>query len=216
MEKDDLNQFITIMKDWIPADASIAIAINSHYLYYRSGKHDIRIKKGQLVEKGSIAQSVFTTKDRVEGLMDNSIFGIPYYGIGYPIHVNNQDAALIIILPTSYHFLKKEPLTFLTGKTNHDWFPVPIEEIAYIESKQKKTWFYAKEIGYNSIYTLKDLTYTLPNSFIRVHRSFIVNIKYIEKISRDFSSAIQINLKDGTIIPVSQTYSGKVRNKLGF
>ena len=52
--------------------------------------------------------------------------------------------------------------------------------------------------------------------FIRIHRSYIVNISYIKEISRDFSSNIQITLKDGTVLPVSQTYSANVRKKLGF
>ena len=58
---------------------------------------------------------------------------------------------------------------------------LPIEEISHIESLQKKTWFYANDQGYQSIYTLKDLSYQLPNSFLRIHRSYIVNISYIMK-----------------------------------
>lgn len=216
MKKEELQQFLTIVKDWIPEDASIAIAIDHHYLYYRSGSHDIRIRQGQPIEKGSIAENVYKKKKRFEGLIEDSIFGTPYYGIGYPINMNEKEGALVVILPTSYHLLKKEPLNFLTGKTNGNWYPVPIEEIPYIESQQKKTWFYAKDIAYSSIYTLKELTYTLPSSFLRIHRSFIVNIPYIEEISRGFSSTIQLTLKGGTVLPVSQTYSSQVRKKLGF
>lgn len=216
MEQIALERFISVLMDWVPKDASVAIAVNHHYLYYRSGKHDIRITKGQKIENGSIAEAVYKRKCRVEGLMDEGTFGVPYYGVGYPIFVDDLEAVLIMILPPSYHFLKKEPLTFLTGKDTNDWFPVPLEEISYIESKQKKTWFIANTTEYSSIYTLKELTYTLPSSFLRVHRSFIVNIPYIKRISRDFSSTIVLTLKDGTIIPVSQTYSNDVRLKLGF
>lgn len=216
MKKIDIERVLAVLQDWIPEDASIAIAVEHHYLYYRSGKHDIRIKKGQRIENGSIAQAVYQKKARVEALIDDSIFGVPYYGIGYPIVEDYIEGALIIILPPSYHFLKTEPLSFLTGKTTYDWIPIAVNQIAYIESKQKKSWFFANGSEYSLIYTLKELTNTLPSSFIRVHRSFIVNISYIEKISRDFSSAIQLTLKDGTIIPVSQTYSSDIRRKLGF
>lgn len=212
----NFEQYITVLKDWIPEDASIVIAIDQQYAYYRSGNYDVQIKIEQKIADGSIAQAVYKKNKRVEALMNDSLFGVPYYGIGYPIYVGNQHGALIVIMPTSFHFSQKEPLTFLTGKTAHDWFPVPIDEVSFIESKQKKTWFYSNEIEYSSIYTLKELTLTLPNSFLRVHRSFIVNIQCIERISRDFSSAIQLTLNDGNCIPVSQTYSNEVRKRLGF
>ena len=51
----------------------------------------------------------------------------------------------IVILPPNYHVLQHEPFRFLTGKQEEEWSPVPIEEIAYIESLQKKTWFYVDE-----------------------------------------------------------------------
>lgn len=216
MEIEGLQQVISIMKDWIPDDASVAVAVNGHYLYYISGIHDIRIKKGQEVEQGSIADIIFKKGHRVEGLMDDSIFGVSYYGIGYPITVHNQLGALVVILPTNYRFMSKEPLTFLTGKLNETWCPVAIEQVSYIESLQKKTWFYADNVAYSLIHTLKNLEFLLPDSFLRVHRSYIVNISHIEEISRDFASNIQLKLKDGAMLPVSQTYSNPFRTKLGF
>jgi len=213
---ENIQQLVGIMKDWIPEDASIAIAVGNRYLHYISGMHDIRIKKGQEVEKGSIADSIFKHETRVEGLMDDSIFGVSYYGIGYPITVDNEVGALVIILPTNYHFTKREPLTFLTGKVDDTWCPVPIDQVAYIESLQKKIWFYSDKEPYSLIHTLKNLEFLLPDSFLRIHRSYIVNISHIEEISRDFTSNIQLKLKDGSVLPVSQTYSNQFRTKLGF
>ena len=216
MTNEDIQQLVSVMQDWIPKDASIAIAHDNRYLHYISGVHDIRIKKGQTVEKGSIAESVFKKGCRVEQLMDDSIFGVSYYGIGYPVDVNEEKAALVIILPTTYHFLKKQPLSFLTGRMNDSWCPIPLEQISHIESQQKKTWFYADDEMYSIIYTLKELSFQLPSNFLRIHRSYIVNISSIIDISRGFSSTMQLTLRDGTVLPVSQTYSNQVRTKLGF
>lgn len=216
MSNESVQQLVSVMQDWIPKDASIAIAIDNYYLHYISGLHDIQIKEGQSVVKGSIAESVVQKGSRVEMLMDDSIFGVSYYGIGYPIELNEKKGAFVVILPTTYHFLKKEPLTFLTGKINNSWCPVPIEQVAYIESQQKKTWFYAEDKMYSIIYTLKELSHLLPSNFIRIHRSYIVNIQSIVDISRDLSSMIQLSLKDGTVLPVSQTYTNQVRTRLGF
>lgn len=216
MTTEGLLQLVSAMKDWIPKEASIAVATDHAYLHYISGLHDIRIQKGQSIEKGSIAEAVFKQKCRIEMLIDDSIFGIPYYGIGYPIHIEGKESVLVIILPTTYHFLRKQPLNFLTGKNLEHWYPIKIEDISYIESLQKKTWFYANDQGYHSNYTLKDLCYQLPDNFLRIHRSYIVNICNILEISRDLSSSIQITLKDGTLLPVSQTYVTDVRKRLGF
>lgn len=211
-----LQELINVMKDWIPKEASIAVASNNVYLHYISGMHDIRIQKGQKIEKGSIAEAVFKRKRKVEMLMDDAIFGVPYFGIGYPINIEEKESALIIILPATYHFLKKQSLTLLTGKNEDCWYPIPIEKVFYIESLQKKTWFHTNEESYQSIYTLKDLSYQLSDNFLRIHRSYIVNLLFINEISRDISSNIQIKLKDGTILPVSQTHAANVRKKLGF
>ena len=81
---------------------------------------------------------------KVDTIMDNSLFGVSYYGIGYPIDLQGEPGALVVILPPNYHVLKHEPFRFLTGKQQDEWSPVPVEQITYIESLQKKTWFYAE------------------------------------------------------------------------
>lgn len=216
MKNEALQQVALMMEDWIPKDASLAIAVGNHYIYYFSGLHDIRLKKGQAVQIGSLADRIVRERSRMEELMDDSLFGVAYYGIGYPIEIEGEPGALIVILPPNYHVLRNEPFRFLTGKHEDDWFPIPIEEVSHIESMQKKTWFYAEGEQYNTNRTLKELHLRLPNIFLRIHRSYIVNIPYIHKVSRDFSSNLVITLKDGTELPVSLKYMSEVRNTLGF
>ncbi|MHA6261056.1 LytR/AlgR family response regulator transcription factor [Sporosarcina sp. CAU 1771] len=216
MRYEDLQQFTAIMDDWIPKDASVAIAIADHYHYYNAGAHDIRLKVGQLVEKGGIAERTLHHKCKVDALIEETADGVPYYGIGYPIQLKGEPGAVVVILPPNYTSSKKEVPTFLTGRNEDTWKPVPIEKITHIESLQKKTWFYAEENGYSSVHTLKNLEERMPASFLRIHRSYIVHIPYIESISRDFSSGLLIQLKDGTELPVSQTYVNHVRKTLEF
>ncbi|MEG0440660.1 MAG: LytTR family DNA-binding domain-containing protein, partial [Solibacillus sp.] len=64
--------------------------------------------------------------------------------------------------------------------------------------------------------TLKELQTRLPNTFIRIHRSYIVNICSIKKISRDLTSNFIVLLKDGTELPVSQSYINSLRALLEF
>ncbi|MGB3101511.1 MAG: LytTR family transcriptional regulator DNA-binding domain-containing protein [Psychrobacillus psychrotolerans] len=44
----------------------------------------------------------------------------------------------------------------------------------------------------------------------------MVNISFIDRIVRDFSSNLLIQLQDGTELPVSQSYMTDVRAVLGF
>ncbi|WP_233212184.1 LytTR family DNA-binding domain-containing protein [Sporosarcina sp. P16b] len=211
-----LNQYASVLEDWVPKDASIAIAVSDHYIYYVPGMHDIHLREGQHIQTGSIAEVTIRDQRKVEVIMDNSLYGTSYFGIGYPIDVQGEDGALIIILPPNFHVLKKDQLQFLTGKKEDEWFPIPLDQVSYIESLHKKTWFYTSSENYNISFTLKDLHLRLPRCFLRIHRSYIINMNCIEKISRDFSSNLVIKLIDGTELPVSQTYLNEVRALLGF
>jgi hypothetical protein len=211
-----LEQYVSIIGDWIPKEAAIAIAVGGRYIYYLEGIQDIRLIEGQPVAPGSIADKVITKRLKVDKIMDNTLFGSPYYGIGYPIDLQGEPGALLVILPSNYHVLKHEPFRFLTGKQEDEWCPVPVEEIAYIESLQKKTWFYVDSEQYWTSHTLKDLQVRLPETFLRIHRSYIVNILAIERISRDITSNLLLRLRDGTELTVSQTYMTEVKKVLGF
>lgn len=209
----NVEQYISILKEWLPKDASVAIAVNGVYAYYLPGIYPIQIEVNEKVHKNDLAYEVSLKKTKIEKLIQHHE---SYYGIGYPICIQNQEAVVIIALPPANAQKIETPLTFLTGKQNDCWAPISVENIYYIESLQKKTLFHNNKKSYQTIYTLKELTNLLPTYFIRIHRSYIVNINNIKEISRDFSSTILITLSDNTTLPVSQTYAPKVRSILGF
>lgn len=214
--KDQLRQYTALVEDWIPKEASIAIAAKGEYMYYVAGKHGLQLQKGQKVQEGSIADTVIRNCCRTEGIIEDKVFNIAYYGIGYPIDILGETGAFIVILPPKHAVASPVPFRFLTGKLEEEWRPIPVEKIAYMESLQKKTWFYAGKEPYKTNIPLKELQQRLPESFLRIHRSYIVNISFIDRIIRDFSSNLLVLLQDGTELPVSQTYIGDVRSALGF
>lgn len=206
------------IKDWIPPEASVAFADKDQYLEYIPGIHDIQIHPGQPIPSGSITERVYQQRGRVESLVNELVFGIPYYGVGYPIEdLNGFNGALTVILPPSYS-IKQSSLSFITGKQGEIWSPTPIDQIAYIESNQKKTWFYTTDGQYSTIQTLRSLEQRLPSSFLRIHRSYIVNISFIQQLYRDLSSnlILKLNTPDFPVLTVSQTYVPIVRRILGF
>ncbi len=215
ISKEQLKKYSNLLEEWIPRGASIAIAHKDRYIYYSAGEQDIRLQQGQSVQPGSVADLVIQSGKRAEAVLDDTT-SHPYYGIGYPIELNGEQAALIVILPPQYAVTIAPPFRYLTGKSEEEWKPIAIDKVSYIESLQKKTWFYANQQSYKINISLKELELRLPEQFLRIHRSYIVNIEFIDKIIRDFSSNLLIVLQNGTQLPVSQSYLGKVRETLGF
>lgn len=210
------QQYKNILQDWIPMNASIAIAVKDTYVYFASGDQQIQLTVGQKVNEDSITYQVLTTRKKTDAIMETTLFDKPYYGIGYPIEVDGEPASLVIVLPHNYVQPKQQPYQFLTGRQDDTWSPTPVEEIVYIESLQKSTWFYANGEQFKTSITLKDLQTRLPNIFIRIHRSYIINIYFIKTISRDITSNFIVLLKNGTELPVSQSYVGELRKILEF
>ena len=214
--KDQLKRYSNLLEEWIPKEASIAIAVKDQYIYYYAGEHDLQLQEGQKVQPGSIADLVFKNGCRTEAVLDDNLFQHPYYRGGYPIEINGENAVLVVIHPPKHAVTKQSLVRFLTGKKEEEWKPVPIEKIEYLESLQKKIWFYAEGEAYKTTIPLKELQRKLPDDFIRIHRSYIVNISFIDRIIRDFSSNLLVVLTDDTELPISQSYMAEVRAVLGF
>lgn len=213
-QKEFYEQYRNILMDWIPSGASIAIAIENQFVYFASGHQNISLEVGSKVPEDSMAYRVLKNRKKIDAMMDSSLFDIPYYASGYPLTIEGKNAAIIIVLPPLFHQDTKEELQFLTGKVQEDWVPVLINEISYIESLQKKTWFYRNAQQFKTNITLKELQTKLPNNFIRIHRSYIVNIQFISRISKDIASNYIVRLQNGVDLPVSQSYVSSVRESL--
>ncbi|GMA62741.1 LytTR family transcriptional regulator [Alicyclobacillus fastidiosus] len=213
------TQLPQVLTDWIPDAASIAIADRERYMLYRPGTHDLHIEPGDLVPKGSIADQVFRQQERVESDVDSSLFGVSYHGLGYPLRTQaGVESALTVILPPG-QLMQVQPLRFVMGQAGAMWRPVPLPDIAYFESYQKKTWVHTNDGSLTTDHTLHSLEQRLPSyCFIRIHRAYIVNISWIDFIQRDDRSSLVVTLKDEsrTRLTVSQTYARQVRQSLGF
>lgn len=59
--------------------------------------------------------------------------------------------------------------------------------------------------------TLATLERLLPPHFQRVHRSHVVNLRFAEQIGPDAGGRRILRLSDGSCVPVSRSYAGKLR-----
>ncbi len=210
------EQLKQLVEDWIPSHAAIAIAVGYTYVYFSAGEQNIHLEIGSEVPRDSLAFKVLESQKKSEAVLESSLFNTPYYAVGYPLSVNNTNAVLIIVLPPSFKKVSTEPYKMLTGKQNEDWIPVLVQNIAYIESLQKSTWFYSGQEQFKTAITLKELQTKLPSNFLRIHRSFIINIHFIKRIKRDLTSNFVVILKDEKELPVSQSYLNNLRAVLEF
>jgi len=92
---------------------------------------------------------------------------------------------------------------------------IPIAEIQYMDAKgnytkitlfDKTTYFYQ--------YGISEALARLPNSFVRVHRSHVINLKYVDSLLTKSGSNYQILLSTGQILPVGRVYLREIRRYL--
>ncbi len=97
----------------------------------------------------------------------------------------------------------------LTVKSGYDLHKVNLDDILYIEGMKEYVAFHTSQGRIVGLYSLKSLEEILPaKHFIRVHRSYIVQKKYVKSLS---GKVVKI---DSVEIPVGESYLEEVRQKL--
>lgn len=94
---------------------------------------------------------------------------------------------------------------------------IPVENIKYFEAQDDYVMIYAEEGRFLKQKTMKYLEANLnSNSFIRIHRSFIVNVDYIDQLERYEKDSYLLILKDGSKLKVSKSGLQNLKSKLKF
>ncbi|MGM0379689.1 MAG: LytR/AlgR family response regulator transcription factor [Bacillota bacterium] len=93
-----------------------------------------------------------------------------------------------------------------------------IEEIIYLEYKNKKIKVFTKNNVYYHNNSLKKFVKENPNNFIRIHKSFIVNCNFIKEIIPWFNYRYKLKLDylEDIEIPVSRTYISEFKETLNL
>ncbi len=96
----------------------------------------------------------------------------------------------------------------ITVKSGYDLHKIKYSDILYIESDSEYVIFHTTYKKIMSHQTLKSLEETLPELFMRVHRSFIINKNYVTALKGKDLFLTDIR------IPVSSSYYELVKNQL--
>ena len=98
-------------------------------------------------------------------------------------------------------------------------FLVPLAEISYFEAAGKYSYAHTRDRRFLTGYSLGRLEERLGSgSFARTHRSYIVNVEFILKVTRDRSKGTLVVLADGkeTRLKISDSYLPKLKERLGL
>jgi two-component system LytT family response regulator len=109
---------------------------------------------------------------------------------------------------------EKYPKRFIIKQSGKISF-VPVDEIDYLEA----TGNYIKLVTTNSSYLMRETMNNIekklePQSFIRVHRSFIVKVEKIKELKPYFNGEFIIVLKNGKELKSSKTYRKTINSFL--
>ncbi len=86
-------------------------------------------------------------------------------------------------------------------------YQIPIEEVYYIESVDRKTFLYCKDKVLRTNYKLQQLLYEIePYDFVQINRTCLLNINVLESIKVLFNSRLEATLSNGEKLTVSRKY----------
>ncbi len=94
---------------------------------------------------------------------------------------------------------------------------VPVPEIVRIESEDDYVEIFTAKGKFLKKETMNYLEKVLPkDTFVRVHRSSIINLNNIQKIEKYGKDSSMVILKDGSRVNVSKSRIKDLKNQLGF
>ena len=205
------DQFIEILKEKKPEIILLDIQMpNKNGLEIAQELRENYKKFGYL--SSSLPLIIFTTAYENYGYKAFKVDAIDY--ILKPI---NEDLLL-------QSFLKIEKNYSVFFENNEDYIyvnssgldiKVPIKEILYFKAEMK----YITIITYKKEFILNETLIHLENiykNFIKIHRSYLINPIYIEKIYRKNSHNFMILKHHPLHLPISRRQRNEIKNKISY
>ncbi|AXF56215.1 LytTR family DNA-binding domain-containing protein [Salicibibacter kimchii] len=216
MDHFSVDSMMETFRELFPKETSIAVSDAQHFIYYKPSKHiDLKIRPGDKISEDTVTYKALSIQQKTSDHINGKVFGTPYFGTSVPIFdAGRPTGCVTAILPSKQLRLLS---SFLTVQMNDSWVPTPYQEVMFLEAQNRKTWIQSEKGTGTHKFSLSELEPHLPDdSFIRCHRSYIINVNYIAEIQPDTHSTFLLIMKDRTKIPVSQTYASHFRKILSF
>lgn len=159
---------------------------------------------GRLRQVGAGMQIVFIT-----GYMDYIAQGYDVEALHYLLKPVTQERLSQVLNRAVERIKTREHM--LGFRLQDGVMRLPLYEIRYLEVMRNYTTIHAGE-DYCVKRSLNDLEKELDGGFYRIHRSFIVNLRFVQRTTRE-----EVTLKDGTALPLSRRrYEGLNQALIAF
>ncbi len=128
------------------------------------------------------------------------------------INCGSTDAETLRLLATLRVFAQK-----ITGVKEGETYILSAEEILYIDTVDKKTFFYTHDDVYETALKLYELEDRLKAyDFFRASKSTIINFQQIKSLRPEFGGRLILTMDNGEQLYVSRQYSRGIKHKLGM
>lgn len=138
---------------------------------------------------------------------DYALDGYQYHAINYivkPVTLGNISKTLYEIMDAqlshSYAFSEK----------SGSLIQIPFDDILYVISEKHSVHIHTRSKIYTENVSISEIIGRFPKTFVRIHRSYIVNMVNIGKLSRSSITLIDYN---GDPIPVGRSYAPEVQRR---
>ena len=110
-----------------------------------------------------------------------------------------------------------EKLSRIIVKKNSEYHCINVNQIHYIEANGDYVLIYTDSNRYLKDQTMKYWETRLPDdNFVRIHRSFIVNIEVIAKIELYEKETYKVHLKNGDVVKASSSGYKLLKQKINL
>ena len=104
----------------------------------------------------------------------------------------------------------------LTGEKGNQTYIINASQVLYIDTVDKKTFFYTKSDVYETHLNLYELEERLSAlDFFRANKSCIINFNQISSIKADIDGRLLLTMSNQERLIVSRQYALTVKTKLG-
>ena len=142
-------------------------------------------------------------------ITDAIVCSLPILYLSRSRFFRTQESITPTISTISTHAAVKQPFSetiWISEGTKR--ISVPVKEILYISASSPYVHLHLKERKYLHAETLKSLTGQLDNQvFVRIHKSFMVNIHFVQSCQSRLNGDYDITLMNGVQLRLSRLYA---------
>lgn len=131
---------------------------------------------------------------------------------------NLSSVAMMTVLKEFYNQKEEKKMTSITVKKGDKLMFIKLDEVSHFEADEKYVKLYTKKENHLIEQSLAQLETKLPDYFMRVHRSVIVNKDQVLEVQKYFNSrfVITLNSQKKTIITSGRSYNVEIKDWMGI